>query len=104
MMDYITSLAKFGCSMVRARRQGQWKGKNFVISFLEEAAKVTRCFTLYFGRDFLSPLPRILQKFPLFLTLELLQPPVLLCALGMHTCLFCSLLLLLSPDNNILHS
>ena len=55
---YIALLAKFGncCSMVWVRRQGQWKGKNFSDSFLEEAAKklrvVLRCI---FGRDFLSP-------------------------------------------------
>ena len=50
--------SQFGncCSMVWARRQGQWKGKNFSLSFSEEAAKklcvVLQCI---FGRGFLSP-------------------------------------------------
>ena len=51
IMYYIASLAKFGncCSMVWARRQGQWKGKNFGISFSEEAAKQLRVvFIMYF--------------------------------------------------------
>ena len=41
--------------MVWGHRQGQWKGKNFGISFSEEAAKklcvVLQCIS---GRDFLS--------------------------------------------------
>ena len=38
---YIVSLSKFGncCSMVWPRRQGQWKGKSFSLSFSEEAEK-----------------------------------------------------------------
>ena len=41
IMHYIALLAKIGncCSMVWARRQGQWKGKNSSLSFVEEAAK-----------------------------------------------------------------
>ena len=54
-MYFIVSLAKFGscCSMVWARRQGQWKGKNYFLS--EKAGKklhiVLQCI---FGLDFLS--------------------------------------------------
>ena len=55
-MHYIASLAKFGncCSLVWVRRQGQWKGKNFSLSFSEEAAKTLRVvLQCIFGRDFL---------------------------------------------------
>ena len=36
IMYYIASLAKFGncCGMTWARKQGQWKGKNFGSDFL----------------------------------------------------------------------
>ena len=69
IMYYIASLAKFGhpCSMVWARRQGQWKSKNFSLSFSEEAAKilwiVLQCI---FGHDFLSPCATFpgIKKFP----------------------------------------
>ena len=56
-MYYITSLAKFGncCSMVWVHRQGQWKGKNFSLSFRGGSKKVACCFTVYFWTDFLSP-------------------------------------------------
>ena len=55
---YITLLAKFGncCSMVWAHRQGQWKGKNYTLSFSEEPERrlcvVLQCI---FGCDFPSP-------------------------------------------------
>ena len=56
-MYYIASLAKFGncCSMVWARRQGQWKGRKFSRTFSEEAAKML-CIVLQciFGHNFLS--------------------------------------------------
>ena len=59
---YITLLAKFGncCSMVWVHRQGQWMGKYFSLSFLEEAAKKLRVvLQCIFGRDFLSQRPTI---------------------------------------------
>ena len=56
-MYYITSLAKFGnhCRIVWAHRQGQWKGKNYSLSFPEEAGKKLCVPQCIFGRDFLSP-------------------------------------------------
>ena len=63
-MYYIVSLAKFGncCSMVWAHRQGQWKCKNFSLSF-SEAAKIKLRIVLHciFGRDFLSPRTKIVS-------------------------------------------
>ena len=50
-------IAKFGncCSMVWARRQGQWKGKNYSLPFSEKADKMSRVVLhCVFGRDFLS--------------------------------------------------
>ena len=43
--------------MVWARMQSQWKGKNYCLSFSEEAEKIKLrvVFKCIFGRDFLSP-------------------------------------------------
>jgi len=57
-MYYIASLAKFDnhCSTVRARRQDQWEGNNYSLSFRRMQKKFTRFFLQrIFGRDFLSP-------------------------------------------------
>ena len=40
--------------MVWPRMQIQWNGKNYCLSFQEEAEIVIRCFTMYFRHDFLS--------------------------------------------------
>ena len=42
--------------MVWGRMQSQWKGKNYCLSFSEEAEKKLRVVLIcIFGRDFLSP-------------------------------------------------
>ena len=56
-MYYIASLAKFGnrWSMVWAHRQGQWKGKNYSLSFSEEEKESYALFLhCIFGLGFLS--------------------------------------------------
>jgi len=57
-MYYIASLAKFGncCSTVWARRQDQWKGNNYSLSFRRMRDKMYALFLQHiFGCDFLSP-------------------------------------------------
>ena len=58
IMHYIASLAKFGnrCSTVWGRRQDQWRGNNYTLSF-RRMRKESYAFFLQhiFGRDFLSP-------------------------------------------------
>ena len=47
---YIASLAKFDnrCSMVWARRQDQWEGNNYSLSFQRMREKIYAFFTTYF--------------------------------------------------------
>ena len=57
-MYYIASLAKFGnrCSSVWVRRQDQWEGNNYSLSFRRKRDKMYGLFLQRnFGRDFLSP-------------------------------------------------
>ena len=57
-MYYIASLAKFDnhCRTVWARRQDQWEGNNYSLSFRRMWKKIYVFFLQrIFGRDFLSP-------------------------------------------------
>ena len=56
-MYYIASLVKFDnrCSTVRARRQDQWEGSNYSLSFRRMREKIYAIFLQrIFGRDFPS--------------------------------------------------
>ena len=63
-MYYIASLAKFDnrCSTVWARRQDQWEGNNYSLSFRSMREKI---YTFFFYNVFLDVIfyPRVLQYF-----------------------------------------
>jgi len=83
-MYYITSLAKFGhcCSMVWARRQGQWKDKTFGIFFSEEAAKSYALFYNVFSDVIFHP--RVVQTF--WVSKIIPVPVCLVAVMSWHSC------------------
>ena len=80
-MYYVTLLANFDnyCTKVWARREAQWKGKNYSLSFSEEVEKK---LSIVFSDVIFYP--RALQKFRVLKTIPV--PACLVAVIIWHSC------------------